>query len=167
MSSHRERNDRKAPFRGPRRGGDFRASAGDPSGWIWGWHAVEAALANPDREAPKKILATADRAAQLEKLHPRLGLEIFDNAQIAQRLPPGAAHQGVAMQTPALEGVSLEELGRSGRRLPHHAGSAHRSAKRRCDFSFSCSLWGAGGDSPGSTCAPVWAGRSPRRRRAP
>ena len=118
MTSHRERNDRKAPFRGPHsgvpRGGNFRggkaAASGDPSGWIWGWHAVEAALANGEREAPGKVLATSDRAAQLKVLHPRLGVEVLENGDIARFLPPGASHQGVAIQTPALEGVVLEEL---------------------------------------------------------
>jgi len=118
VTSSRERNDRKAPFRGPPRGGAFRgakgggrsAAAGDPSGWIWGWHAVEAALANPDRAPPAKVLATPDRAEQLKALHPRLAIEMLENGDIARRLPPGASHQGVAVQTPALEGVTLEAL---------------------------------------------------------
>jgi 23S rRNA (guanosine2251-2'-O)-methyltransferase len=110
VSSHRERNYRKKPFRGPRRGGDSRAAASDPSGWIWGWHAVEAALSNPNREAPAKVLATAERAERLKAQYPRLAIEIMENGAIAQRLPPGASHQGLAIQTPALEGVSLEEL---------------------------------------------------------
>ena len=118
MTSSRERNDRKTPFRGPHkgaaRGGDFRrakgAAASDPSGWVWGWHAVEAALANPDRAAPGRVLATAERAHQLKGLHPRLAVEVMENGEIARFLPAGASHQGVAVQTPALEGVSLEEL---------------------------------------------------------
>jgi 23S rRNA (guanosine2251-2'-O)-methyltransferase len=118
VTSHRERNDRKAPFRGPQkgapRGGDFRgakgAAAGDPSGWIWGWHAAEAALANEDRAAPAKVLATAERAAQIKALHPRFVVQIMENGDIARHLPPGASHQGVAIQTPALEGVTLEAL---------------------------------------------------------
>jgi 23S rRNA (guanosine2251-2'-O)-methyltransferase len=110
VTSHRERNDRKTSFRGPRRGGESRASVGDPSGWIWGWHAAEAALANPDRPTPTKVLATAERAEQLTKLKPRLAIEVMDNAEIARRLPPGASHQGVAIQTPALEGVALEDV---------------------------------------------------------
>ena len=71
---------------------------------------MEAALANPDRDSPAKVLATPDRAEQLKALHPRLPLEILENGDIARRLPPGASHQGVAVQTPALEGVTLEEL---------------------------------------------------------
>ena len=118
MTSSRERNDRKAPFRGPpqgaRRGGDSRGGrsgpAGDPSSWIWGWHAVEAALSNPDRDAPKRVLATEERAEKLLAAHPRLKIESMENGDIARALPPGASHQGVAMQTPALEGLTLEEI---------------------------------------------------------
>ena len=118
MTSSRERNDRKPPFRGPHkggaRGGNFRggkgAAATDPSGWIWGWHAAEAALANSAREASAKVMATPDRAAQLKTLHPRLAVEIMENGDIARHLPPGASHQGVAVQTPALEGVALEDI---------------------------------------------------------
>lgn len=110
MTSFRERNDRKKPFRGPPRGGHGRAASGDPSGWIWGWHAVEAALANGEREAPAKVLATAERAERIKALHPRLPVQVMENGDIARHLPLGAAHQGVAVQTPALEGVALEEL---------------------------------------------------------
>jgi 23S rRNA (guanosine2251-2'-O)-methyltransferase len=118
VTSSRERNDRNKPFRGPHkgvaRGGHGRGPKGsagsDPSGWIWGWHAAEAALANTEREAPAKVLATAERAERIKTLHPRLPVEIMDNGEIARHLPPGAAHQGVAVQTPALEGASLEEL---------------------------------------------------------
>jgi 23S rRNA (guanosine2251-2'-O)-methyltransferase len=114
VTSSRERNDRKPPFRGPHkggaRGGHGRTVTGDPSGWIWGWHAVEAALANPDRDAPAKVLATPDRAAQLKVLHPHLAVQILENGEIACYLPPGASHQGVVIQTPALEGVTLEDL---------------------------------------------------------
>jgi 23S rRNA (guanosine2251-2'-O)-methyltransferase len=113
VTSSRERNDRKPPFRGPPRGGHGRSAKGassDPSGWVWGRHAAEAALANPEREAPAKVLATAERAREIAALHPRLSVQVMENGEIARHLPPGAAHQGLAVQTPALEGVSLEEL---------------------------------------------------------
>jgi 23S rRNA (guanosine2251-2'-O)-methyltransferase len=110
---------------------------GDPSGWIWGWHAVAAALGNADREPPAKVLATAERAAQLKALHPGPPVQILDNGDIARFLPPGASHQGVAIQTPALEGVSLEALAEpaSGFLLmldqvtdPQNVGAIFRSA---------------------------------------
>jgi len=110
VTSHRERNDRKSPHRGPRRGADFRAPAADAAGWIWGWHAVEAALANPDRPEPALALVAADRAERLAAMKPGLAFEVRDNNAIARHLPAGAVHQGVALKTPALEGVELEAL---------------------------------------------------------
>ena len=109
MRSHRERNDRRsspeaAPRRRPQRGG-----GGDSAAWIWGIHAVEAALRNPDREV-RRLMATPDRLPGLAGLRPGLEALSLSAAEIAQKLPPGAAHQGAALSAPALEGVALEDL---------------------------------------------------------
>lgn len=92
---------------GPRR---LSGPKDDPASWIWGWHTVEAALSNPGRPAPEKLLATAERARTLAAMRPDLKPELLDNQEIARRLPPGAVHQGVAMRTPALEGVSIDDI---------------------------------------------------------
>jgi len=122
VTSSSERNDRKSRFPGPSRRGDFQGQTaprgprrrpegrGDPGGWVWGWHAVEAALANPERTAPRRILATAERAGELISRFSQLSPVVADNGEIARRLPPGAAHQGVAIETPALDGVDLEAI---------------------------------------------------------
>lgn len=126
MSSFRERNDRNksgaSSVRGPRPGGPRpphqahrKYGGGDPDQWVWGWHAVEAALRNPDRPAPKKILATEDRAKQISQLRGEdgrplgidLSVEIATPAEIATAVPQGASHQGVALQTPPLESADL------------------------------------------------------------
>ncbi len=86
------------------------ASKEDASGWLWGWHAVEAALKNPDRPKPDLVLATPERAKTIAAIRPDLRVELADNQEIARKLPPGASHQGVALRTPALEGVSLHDL---------------------------------------------------------
>ncbi|HKR90313.1 MAG TPA: 23S rRNA (guanosine(2251)-2'-O)-methyltransferase RlmB [Phenylobacterium sp.] len=111
MASHPERNDaRKA--RKPQSHGRFRRRAETPSDdWLWGWHAVEAALENRARAAPLRLLATPERARQLEQRFGRLAaLETADNQLIARQLPQGAVHQGVALKAGALESAELEDF---------------------------------------------------------
>ena len=132
MSSFRERNDRHRPNftspqtgpaapgredpHGKRRAPHKRFPAEDLDQWIWGWHACEAALCNPDRPAPKRILATPERAEAIQRLRGADGrplavdlkAEIMANGDIAQALPPGAVHQGLAIRTPPLDSADLE-----------------------------------------------------------
>ncbi|WP_374576271.1 23S rRNA (guanosine(2251)-2'-O)-methyltransferase RlmB [Phenylobacterium sp.] len=111
MSSHSERNDARRG-KNQRPGGRFpRRTEAVSDDWLWGWHAVAAALANPRRAQPRKLLATAERAREIERrFGPLPGLEVCDNHAIAQRLPQGAVHQGVAMQVEALESVELSDF---------------------------------------------------------
>jgi len=79
--------------------------------WLWGWHAVEAALSNPRRAEPERLLATADRAREIEARFGRpKALQIADNQLIAQNLPQGAVHQGVALRIQPLEPAGLDEF---------------------------------------------------------
>jgi 23S rRNA (guanosine2251-2'-O)-methyltransferase len=82
----------------------------DPAGWLWGWHAVEAALGNPERPAPERLLATADRARAIAARWKALSPEIVEAGEISRVLPPAAVHQGVALRTPPLEGVTLDDI---------------------------------------------------------
>jgi len=94
------------PGPGPARRGE--APADD---WIWGWHAVEAALANTARGDPRRLMATPDKARQIEAKFGRLpALEIADAGLIARNLPQGAVHQGVALRPGALADVGLEDF---------------------------------------------------------
>ncbi|WP_249138133.1 23S rRNA (guanosine(2251)-2'-O)-methyltransferase RlmB [Phenylobacterium montanum] len=149
MASFRERNDRKfrpktgaerpsqgrpGPHKAPHKSAHDKAS----SDWLWGWHAVEAALANPRREKPRRLLASEDRARQLtERFGQPPALEIADAAQIARALPAGAVHQGVALKIDPLEPLPLDELAedRSGPLVmldqltdPQNVGAIFRSA---------------------------------------
>lgn len=120
MSSSRERNDRKTSFlpkgekrekSGPPRVSS-RSSGSDGKDWLWGVHAVEAALANPRRASPRRLVATADRAKGLNARFGRaVSIEILEGPLIARLLPPGAVHQGLALKVDALEPLSIEELG--------------------------------------------------------
>jgi 23S rRNA (guanosine2251-2'-O)-methyltransferase len=76
---------------------------------------VEAALANPARAAEMRLMATADRARDLQpiltKHRKNLRPEIVEAKQLTDKLPTGAVHQGVALRVAPLDGVSIEELG--------------------------------------------------------
>jgi 23S rRNA (guanosine2251-2'-O)-methyltransferase len=123
VSSSHERNDRKhwRP-EGPRRGssGRFPNAKGprgqgpdkDGADWLWGWHPVVAALANPQRPAPKRLVATEERVRQLaERFGKAVSPEILDAPDLRAMLPAGAIHQGLALKTTPVEPVPIDELG--------------------------------------------------------
>ena len=122
MGSDHERNDgsarKSAPFAGGGRGRhEPRGRAGprdDPAGWLWGWHAVEAALDNPARPAPDRLVATPDRARTIAARWRDLKTEVLDTGEIARLLPPSAVHQGIALRTPPLDGASLDDIAGEG-----------------------------------------------------
>lgn len=109
-----------------------KSEAADGPLWLWGSHAVEAALANPARKAVR--LVATDNAAR------RMGLEQADMVtpkEIDRLLPPGAVHQGVALETEPLPPLALEDLIAGGARRiavldqladPHNLGAIFRSA---------------------------------------
>lgn len=90
-----------------------------PSGhyWLYGAHAVRAALANPNRQITR-LVTTAEAAAQTASL-PALGdrgltLETRDRTDIDRTLPDGAVHQGLAalvapLTPPVLDAVLRPE----------------------------------------------------------
>lgn len=111
MASHSERNDARRGRKHHSHGRPQRRAETGSDEWLWGWHAVEAALANPARGAPNRLLATPERAKQLEQRFGRLrAVEVADNAAIAQLLPQGAVHQGVALKPGELESAVLEDF---------------------------------------------------------
>jgi 23S rRNA (guanosine2251-2'-O)-methyltransferase len=105
---------------------------------VWGWHATLAALANPRRGAPLRLVATAERAKALAARSPALPVpEIVDAAQIAGLLPAGAAHQGVGLRAAPIEPLPLAELASPTRGVlvmldhvtdPQNVGAVFRSA---------------------------------------
>ncbi len=115
MSSPNERNDRKKAFRPhPEKGGKprpQRVSAPDAKDWLWGVHAVEAALSNPARPSPRRLLATEDRARTLSRRFPNLRVETVEAHEIGRQLPQGAVHQGLALKIDPPEPLSIEEIG--------------------------------------------------------
>ena len=115
MARNPRRNEGKAWSPSPERsqgGGPGRGRPKPPSpDWLWGWHPVAAALANPARGEPRRLVATADRARQLQaEVSDSLKPEIAEAAAIARLLPQGAVHQGVALKPSPLEPLTLAEL---------------------------------------------------------
>jgi 23S rRNA (guanosine2251-2'-O)-methyltransferase len=80
--------------------------------WLYGRHAVLAALANPDRRV-ERILATKEFAERhTGELAGQLGskVDLFSRDELGQRLPAGAVHQGIAALVAPLEDPQLEDL---------------------------------------------------------
>ncbi len=110
MASPTRRNDRREdPKQGRRPSG---RQTPDPGGtWLWGWHAVLAALGNPARGAPLRLLATPDRARRLtDTLGADLKIEAADGGAIDRVLGRAAVHQGVALRIGDLPPTSLDDL---------------------------------------------------------
>jgi 23S rRNA (guanosine2251-2'-O)-methyltransferase len=119
VASNSERNDtrpagkagRKAGHKFRPRGRPDRSAGPQTDDWIWGWHAVSAALANPRRGPLQRLLATPDRARQIEAAQGRqIGLEITEAHAIGLALPQGAVHQGVAMRPGDLADVHVDDF---------------------------------------------------------
>jgi 23S rRNA (guanosine2251-2'-O)-methyltransferase len=79
--------------------------------WLYGRHAVLAALANPERRV-ERVLATRESAERLEAELGRFSTrtEILAREELGQRLPAGAVHQGLAALVAPLEDAQLEDL---------------------------------------------------------
>ena len=88
--------------------------------WIYGYHAVSAALKNSNRMA-KRVLFLKDILDQVEPLfaHIDIKAEPLSRDQIAKVLPPGAVHQGIAALMSTLPSISIEDICRDARILPN------------------------------------------------
>ena len=108
--------------RAPRRQRQTPAPDQGDARWLYGVHAVLAALANPNRRCHRLLLAPdtarrlGTRLAGLTSPDRPLGAlgaggaggEITSRAEIARFLPAGAVHQGLALETEPLPGADLE-----------------------------------------------------------
>lgn len=107
---------------------------GGGENWLWGMHAVKAALANPKRKLIR-LVGTQNGLARLQTSLPRA--ETLDPSAIDSLLPRDAVHQGLAAQFSPLEPAHLDELiARGAARVavldqvsdPHNLGAIFRSA---------------------------------------
>ncbi len=138
----------KGPSAGP--GGDKKSagrhgakSAGSKGSgnWLYGHHAVRAALTNPARRLHR--LVVTERAAEElgQKLLQKVSFEVGTMDVIARLLPPGSVHQGIALLCEKLPQRSFDEVlpeDRGRRRVvlvldqitdPHNMGAILRSAQ--------------------------------------
>ncbi len=92
-----------------------RSAGGDKRHlWLYGHHAVAAALANPARRC-RRLLATQSALAGLRRRvggrlgGADLGVEATTHAELARNLPRGAVHQGVGLEVEALPARAIDE----------------------------------------------------------
>ena len=116
--------------------GSGRAGSGQVR--LWGRHAVEAALMNPNRKH-RKLWATREGIASLAgELPPDFPVEYADVTDLARLVAKDAPHQGLVLDAAALEDVHLadvlaEDTGQPIVVLdqvtdPHNLGAIMRSA---------------------------------------
>ena len=77
---------------------------------LWGRHAVEAALKNPER-SHRKLWATQEGVASLDgELPANFPIEYASAADLARLVARDAPHQGLVLECNALEDVFLDEM---------------------------------------------------------
>lgn len=115
---------KKYPYRKP-----------NEDGWLWGRHAVTAALDNPKRGTPLSLLATEEAQKHWQPNWPKP--KTVNRTSIDNTLPRDAVHQGMAVKYKPLAGVDLQKLisPAEGCLLvldqitdPHNVGALFRSA---------------------------------------
>ena len=105
---------------------------------LWGRHAVEAALMNPDRQH-RKLWATHEGVESLDgELPADFPVEYAGPSDLDRLVSQGAPHQGLVLDCEALEDLHLGDVldAESGRPLlvldqvtdPHNVGAILRSA---------------------------------------
>ena len=116
--------------------GSGRASSGQVR--LWGRHAVEAALKNPNR-VHRKLWATREAIESLDgELPEDFPLEYADVQDLARLVAKDAPHQGLVLECAPLEDIHLDEVlsGDADRPIvvldqvtdPHNVGAIMRSA---------------------------------------
>ncbi len=165
---------RRPPRHSGRGFGRIGPSAGSPGQragaeyWIYGRHPVAAALANPERRwrrlavlagqeaEARTLLANAAAACRGGEIKP---IRVLDRDGLSAMLPPGAVHQGLALEVEPLAPTLLDDVLRraetaAGRSIvlaldqvgdPHNVGAVLRSAAA---FGASAVLIAAHGSPP-------------------
>lgn len=115
--------------------------SGGDEGFLYGFHAVIAALQNPARR-PQRLVMTRSAETELATQGLSLGQglplqpEFAGGDEISALLPPGAVHQGIALKVSPLPDLTLDEACEGTTRIvvldqvtdPHNFGAILRSA---------------------------------------
>jgi 23S rRNA (guanosine2251-2'-O)-methyltransferase len=108
--------------------------------WLYGLHAVQAALANPRRKLGRAALTPRAIETLGSHLLSRVRVETLEPGAIDRLLPPGAVHQGAALEAWPLKSPDLDDVLAQpveGRRVvlvldqlsdPHNVGAILRTA---------------------------------------
>lgn len=89
---------------------DARASSGGGGHFVYGWHAVNAALTNPERSI-LRILVSDAGAQRLQLPNRRLPTpHIMDAREMDRLLGAESVHQGIAAEVRPLEPFVLEDI---------------------------------------------------------
>ncbi len=91
-----------------RSGRPSKSALAAAKGWIWGWHTVTAALANPERPSPQKLLSLSPPDERWAADWPQP--QIVERPELDAHLPKGAVHQGLAALYPPPDGESADTL---------------------------------------------------------
>lgn len=133
------RGSERAPERGNRPPGNLL--------WLYGQHAVAAALDNPNRKI-RRLALTADAEKNwtetieaARRTRPLPGIDVVDKPELERLLPPGAVHQGIGalcepLPTPAIEDIARIAADQPNAVVmvldqvtdPHNVGAIVRSA---------------------------------------
>src|SRR6201996_9029506 len=99
-----------APSPAPMPATGHRRSSHSAPQWLYGLHAVEAALANPRRKLGRAVLTPRATETLGSKLLSRVRVETAEPSAIDRLLPPGAVHQGAALEAWPLKPRDLDEI---------------------------------------------------------
>jgi 23S rRNA (guanosine2251-2'-O)-methyltransferase len=141
MARHSDSSVKKKALRGRAgrmQGGRGSGRAGGGAVRLWGRHAVEAALLNPERNH-RKLWATREGVASLDgELPSDFPVEYAQPADLARLVARDAPHQGLVLECEPLDDIFLEDVltGDPARPLvvldqvtdPHNVGAILRSA---------------------------------------
>lgn len=86
--------------------------SGDGAVWLYGLHAVSAALANPARRLRRLLVTRGAEQELAERFSPpwRIVPEPVERQRLDGLLPPDAIHQGAALLVEQLPSPSMEKL---------------------------------------------------------